>query len=133
MPEENVEIVRQVYDAAARHDASRVIDLYDPAVELDATALGLDLGVFVGHPGLRQLFSELRQVWGEINFDYDELIDGGDQVVSVVSRHVQGRASGVPIEGTFALLWTLREGKVVRVVWFRSRTEALEAAGCRSR
>jgi hypothetical protein len=28
-----------------------------------------------------------------------------------------------------ALVWTLREGKVVRVSWFLSRPDALEAAG----
>ena len=33
------------------------------------------------------------------------------------------------VEQPFALVWTLREGKVARVVWFRSRAEALEAAG----
>jgi hypothetical protein len=28
-----------------------------------------------------------------------------------------------------ALVWTLREGKVVRLVWFPTREEALGAAG----
>ena len=50
-------------------------------------------------------------------------------MISVVTRHARGRASGVGVERPFALLWTLREGKVVRVVWFLDRTEALEAAG----
>lgn len=38
-------------------------------------------------------------------------------------------ASGVEVEGTNASLWTIRDGKIVRVVWFGSRDAALEAAG----
>jgi hypothetical protein len=48
-----------------------------------------------------------------------------------VTRHARGRASGVEVERPFALPWTLREGKVVQVVWCLTREEALEAAGLR--
>ena len=56
MSEENVEIVRRVYDAAAQRDADGIFALYDPEVELDASRLGLaDLDVYHGHDGLRSL------------------------------------------------------------------------------
>ena len=125
-----MEIVRRVYEAADRRDAASIFALYDPDVELDATRMGVgDLGVYHGHEGIRSLFGEFHEVWGEIKFDYEELIDAGKQVISVVTRHVHGQASGVALDQPFALLWTLREGKVARVVWFRSRAEALKAAG----
>jgi ketosteroid isomerase-like protein len=130
MSEENVEIVRRVYEAAAGRDAASVFALYDPDVELDATRMGVgDLGVYHGHEGLRSLFGEFQEVWGEIKYDYEELIDAGQRVISVVRRHVHGRASGVALDQPFALLWTLRDGRVHRVVWYRSRSEAFEAAG----
>jgi ketosteroid isomerase-like protein len=131
MSEENVEIVRGVYDAAARHDAATVLALYDPEVELDASRLqvaGL-AGVYRGHNGLRSFFRQWHEAWGSIEYDYEELIDAGEQVISVVTRHARGRASGVEVEMPVALVWTLREGKVVRVSWFLSRPESLEAAG----
>jgi ketosteroid isomerase-like protein len=134
MSQENVETVRQIYEAAARRDAATVIGLYDPNVELDASRLGLSnrpVGggdVFVGHDGLRSLFREWHEAWGRIEYDYDELIDAGDDVISLVTRHARGRASGAEVERPFALVWTLRQGKVVRVVWFLTREEALEAA-----
>jgi ketosteroid isomerase-like protein len=135
MSQENVEIVRRIYDAAARRDAAAVMDLYDPEVELDASALGIaapagaDAGVFRGHDGLRSLFREWHDAWGKIQYDYEELIDAGEQVISVVTRHARGRASGVEVGRPFALLWTLRDGKVTRVVWFLDRADALEAGG----
>jgi uncharacterized protein len=130
MSQENVEIVRQVYEAASQRDAKTVFALYDPDVELDARRLGVgDLGLYRGHDGLRRLFAELYEAWGEIDYSYDELIDAGEHVVSIVTRHARGRASGVDIEQPFALLWTLRDRKVIRVVWFSARADALEAAG----
>jgi uncharacterized protein len=132
MSEENVEIIRRVYDAAAQRDAETVLALYDPEVELDVSRLGLaDLNVYHGHDGLRSLFREWNEIWGKIEYDYEELIDAGEHVVSVVTRHARGRASGAGVERPFALVWTLREAKVVRVVWFLTREEALETAELR--
>ena len=124
-----MDTVRRVYEAAGRRDPKHIFALYDPEVELDARNLAPDLGVYHGHDGLRRLFAELRAAWSEIEYTYDELIDADEHVVSVVSRHVHGRSSGVPIEHGFALVWTVRDGQVHRVVWFQSKDEALKAAG----
>jgi ketosteroid isomerase-like protein len=130
MSRENVEIVRRVYEAAADRDATSIFALYDPDVELDATRMGVgDLGIYHGHEGLRRLFGEFHEVWGQIEYDYEELIDVGRDVVAVVTRHARGRGSGVDVEAPLALVWTVRAGKVTRVVWFQTRAEALEAAG----
>ena len=131
MSEENVEVVRQVYDAANRHDTERIFSLYDPEVELDASRLEMDhTRVVKGHEGLRAFFREWNEAWEGVDYSYEELIDAGDdRVVSVVTRHGRGRASGIEVERPFALVWTIRHGKVVRVVWFLERTKALEAAG----
>jgi ketosteroid isomerase-like protein len=45
-----------------------------------------------------------------------------------VTRHARGRASGVDVAQRFALVWTIREGKVIRVVWFLDESEALKSA-----
>jgi ketosteroid isomerase-like protein len=130
MSQENVEIVRRVYEAAAGRDATRIFALYDPDVELDATRMGVgDLGIYHGHEGLRRLFGEFHEVWGQIEYDYEELIEVGQDVVAVVTRHARGRGSGVDVEAPLALVWTVRAGKVTRVVWFQTRGEALEVAG----
>ena len=103
MSEETLDIVRQVYAAAARRDTATIFTLYDPEVELDASALGVEGrggDIFRGHEGLRSLFGEWHESWGEIEYDYEDRIDAGDQVVSVVTRHARGRASGVEVGNT---------------------------------
>jgi ketosteroid isomerase-like protein len=96
-----VEVVRRVYEAAARRDPATVLALYDPEVELDPSrlqAVGLFDRVYHGHDGLRSFFREWHEAWEGIEYDYDELIDAGERVISVVTRHGRGRASGAEVE-----------------------------------
>ena len=137
MSRENVEIVRSVYEAAESGDRTAVFALYDPAVEWDASRAPMPrlIGggrVFRGHDGLKTFFRERNAVWGEIEDVLEELIDAGEHVVSVDSERGRGRSSGVEVEMTQYAVWTIRNGKVVRVVWFPTRSEALEAAGLRN-
>ncbi len=135
MSEENVEIVRRVYDAVARRDAENVLALYDPEVEVRfspgtlADRIG-EAGSFHGHDGLRAFDRELRQAFEEFETNYEELIDAGERVLSVSRYRATGRRSGIAIDGPPQFgVWTVGDGKVTRVDWFDSRDEALEAAG----
>ena len=134
MSEENVEIVREVYEAAASGDSAAVFALYDTAVEWDASRAPMPRligggGVLRGHDGLRRFFRERNAIWGEVEDVPKELIDAGEHVVSVDSERGRGRNSGVEVEMTQYAVWTIRNGKVVRVVWFPTRAAALETAG----
>jgi ketosteroid isomerase-like protein len=137
MSAENVDVVRRLYEAVARGDAPTVLSLYDPEVEWDASRspLGRVTGasVFRGHEGLRRAFREWYEGWEHVEDEVEKLLDAGEQVIAVVTLRGRGRSSGVEVEWkSYAAAWTIREGKVVRVVWFPSREEALEAVGLRN-
>jgi ketosteroid isomerase-like protein len=132
--EENVEIVRGIYDAARQRDADAVLSLYDPSVECDYSRVRWGdparRGVYHGHEGLQEVFREWHEAWENYEAGVDEVIDvGDDQVITVGTARGRGRASGIEVELRHqAGLWTIRGGKVVRVVWFPTREEAFEAA-----
>jgi ketosteroid isomerase-like protein len=72
-------------------------------------------------------------MWQDFHDEIQELIDTGDHVVSVVTTRGRGRASGVDVEWRGnAGVWTIHDGRVIRVVWFPNREEAFEAAGLRA-
>ncbi|MFN2617789.1 MAG: nuclear transport factor 2 family protein [Thermoleophilaceae bacterium] len=133
MSRENVEIVRRLYEAVARRDAEAVLSLYDPEVEWDMSrgAFGEleEESIQHGHEGLRSWFRTQYEAWEKWEDNPDELIDAGEHVVSVVTSRSRGRASGVDVESHHAAVWTVRQGKVIRVTWFPTREAALEAAG----
>ena len=134
MSREDVEVVRRVFEATARRDSATVLELYDPEVECDfarsplTRLVGAD--VYRGHDGVRRWVRDRNEVWEWTEDECTELIDAGEQVVSVVTSRGRGRASGVEVEhADYAGVWTIRDGKVVRVIWLPTRGEALEAAG----
>ena len=134
MSDENVELVRRVYDAAARRDADAVLALYDPDVEWDWTRVsGLfgQGGLYRGQEDLRRWFREWSEGLDHIEYQAKELIAAGDHVLSKSVMRGRGRASGIELGDTLYAVWTFREGKIVRVVWFPTHAEALEAAGAR--
>jgi hypothetical protein len=122
MSREDVEIVRRLYDAVARGDTATVLALYDPDVEWDFTrhAYGSMIGgrVYRGHEGLRAFFGDLLDVWESVGWDLEDLIDAGEHVILVANQRARGRTSGADVKGTAVGVWTIRQGKVVRVVWF---------------
>jgi uncharacterized protein len=133
MSEENVETVRRAYEAATQKDTSAALALYGPDVEWDIShAPARDLlgepHVYHGHEGLRTFFRAWYEAWEYVEPDLEELIDRDDQVISVETTRGRGRASGAEVELPHSAVWTLREGKIDRVVWFGTREEALEAA-----
>jgi ketosteroid isomerase-like protein len=137
MSRENVEIVRAVYDAVARRDTAAVLALYDPDVEWDGSR-GTPLGelsgqsVYRGHDGLRTAFRQWYEAWENLEDTCEELIDAGEHVISVSTARARGRASGLDVEFPQRVgLWTIREGKIVRVVWLPSVEEARDAVGPR--
>jgi ketosteroid isomerase-like protein len=136
MSQENLDVLRSLFDAVARRDTASAAALYDPEVEWDNTRGPLqgliERKVYRGHEELGHWWREYREPWESVWDEVEELIDAGDQVVSVQTSHARGRASGVAVDlEHFAAVWTLRRGKIVRVALFTTRAEALEAAGLR--
>ncbi len=133
MSQENVEIVRRVYEAAARRDDATVLDLYDPAVEWDYSRgpggplIGRKL--YRGHDGLRAFVHDWSESFQSLRFECKDVIDAGDKVISTNAVHGRGRTSGTTTEMDQWAVWSITGEKVVRVVWFTTRDEALEAAG----
>jgi ketosteroid isomerase-like protein len=130
---ENVEVVQAVFDAAARGDTTAVMALYDPDVEWDISRT--ERGAMAGRVahGREALLAWLREwygAWETVHDDLKELIEAADgRVVSIMVQRARGRASGAEVEDRLGTVWTIRKGKVVQVVWFRSGEEALEAVG----
>jgi ketosteroid isomerase-like protein len=134
MSQENVEIIRRIYDAAARRDSATILSLYDPGVEVDMSrAPCRDLvgkRFYHGHDGLRAFYREWNGAWETVESDVEELIGAGERVVSVETTRGRGVASGAAVELHQCGIWTIRDGRIVRVEWLdATREEALEAAG----
>jgi ketosteroid isomerase-like protein len=61
----------------------------------------------------------------------DQLVDHGDQVIAISRQRGRGASSGVAAELEQGLIFTLRDGEVVRVEIYGDPEKALEATGLR--
>jgi ketosteroid isomerase-like protein len=114
-----------------------VLSLYDPNLEWDgrrhrwSEVLGRDAAHVRGHEGLRGWSREYYAMWENLEDTLDELIDAGENdVVAIVTTRGKARGSGIEVVWKHhAGVWTVQDRKIVRVVWFPTREEALQAAG----
>jgi ketosteroid isomerase-like protein len=138
MSQENVELVRRLLEMFAKREHEAVFAYYDPEIEWDSTNWGIagfdDLsGVYHGHEGVRTYWRQWLQAWKDLDFELQDVLDAGDDVVALIrNQRVWGRHSGIPFDmPPFGLVFTIRDGKVVRWRSFSDQQSALEAAGLR--
>lgn len=121
MPESNADLIRGVYgfDWAAVDDQRRGLaaagEVMAPDLQArvspeigDRTLHGLEgFAVFV--EGLEEDFSEFRYQAES----FDEI--SPDQVLVTGHIHARGRRSNMPLTAPFGHLWTLRDGRAIKV------------------
>jgi ketosteroid isomerase-like protein len=138
MSEENVEIVRSLYEIGTGDWFSAAPDQIDRgfreyADEQCEFRLPPDYPegepVFRGREGFDELLAMLAETWGKWRLEPERFLDAGDRVVVFVRILAEGGASGVPIELETTHVWTIRGARVTSVHAYRDRSQALEAAG----
>ena len=130
--QENVDAVRRIVEAGNRRDIDAILAELDGAVEWHDAApmlLGGEATVYVGHVGVRALFTDLWDVLDEIAVEFTEIRDLGERIVGTGRLHTRGRASGVETESPYGGISDWMNGKAVRVWTYLDPKEALEAAG----
>jgi len=142
MSRENVEIVRAATEAvktpggiAALSRGELDFTFVDPEIEWDASQsedLVPDLAdVYWGHEGVRTYWRRWLDAWRDIQFEIQDVLDAGDDIVVLICNQRQwGRYTDIVSElPPFALIYTFRNGKIVRCRIFPNHDQALKAVG----
>ena len=82
-----------------------------------------------GHDAIRANLERWENEWDEYEVIPEEFLDTDDRVVVTVRLRGRGRGSGIEIDARFYEVFTLRDGKIVRMDEFAEHSEAREAAG----
>ena len=113
-----------------RGDLEPVFDAYDPDIVWDVTPMGLpDLSVMHGHAGVRAFLSSWFAEFSRVEFELHELEGANDQVMSKTTQRGYGSGSGVPVEMTFWMVFTFRDGFATRMTMYPREEEALADFG----
>jgi ketosteroid isomerase-like protein len=133
MSRENVEVVRQGFEAFNRGDIEAVLEMCDPAIEWLPPAELPDVSAYHGHQGVRAAAGDMLDVFGALKAELERIIDADDRVVVLFHWRGHGKGSGVSLDlvGEQGAVFTMRNHKAIRAEWYIDWAKALEAVGLR--
>jgi ketosteroid isomerase-like protein len=131
MSQENETTVRDAAAAFNRGDLDAWLEYWTDDIDYRAVEGALDdRGPMHGKDAVRAHFQDWLDTFDDLKAEPLELIDAADeQVVTVLRFGGRAKLSGVEADLTFAVVYTLRDGKIARGREYWTRDEALEAAG----
>jgi ketosteroid isomerase-like protein len=128
----NKEIVKNLYDALARGDASTVLGTMDPAIQWREADnfLYADGNPYVGPQAVAEgVFQRLGSGIEHLAIVPANLIEGDGAVVAEGRYRGKVKATGKTVDAQFAHVWELRDEKVVRFQQYTDTKQWGEAAG----
>ena len=129
MSDDNLDVVRRALDAWNRGDLERALEDMHPDAEVDwSDSRGLHRGIFRGREQVTRFYEEWFEVFERVEIHPEELIEVGEHVVVPNLGRARGR-EGVSVSARSTQVFTLREGKVVRVRLYQDQEAALRAVG----
>jgi ketosteroid isomerase-like protein len=128
----NTEVVERLIKAFEDGDIEAALAELHPEVEFLPIRAQLEGTSYRGHDGYRRVVADFEEDWEDLRLPPERIHEAGDRVVVSGRMVARGKASGVELDIPLALLYELREGKVVRIESFADPDEALRAAGVES-
>jgi ketosteroid isomerase-like protein len=130
MSQENVEIVRQAFEAFSERDRDAWFSLCDDALEAVPSGDWPETATIRGPEAAWDFFLQAEEPWETGAYQLAEMIDADeDRVVAHQVRDMRGKESGVTVRYDYWAVFRVHAGKVIRVEYFGTRVGAVEAAG----
>jgi ketosteroid isomerase-like protein len=130
MSQENVEIVRRGFEqfrATGRFAALEVAPEF--AWDMSNFQGWPERQVYEGVAGAEAFLRDWSAAWDDWSIDSEALHDAGDKVVDLLRQRGRSKAAGMPVDMSFAMVWTLRDGVGTRMEMYSDPAEALKAVG----
>jgi ketosteroid isomerase-like protein len=127
----NVDKTREFIAAYNNRDFAAAVKDFDPQVEWVLPALQRSDSC-IGPEEVIGFWEEIDETMEELQLRPQEFRDGGNLVAVKLRHYGKGKGSGLVIdEELYHQVSTFRDGVMVRIEYFTSWDEALEAAGLR--
>ena len=132
MASENVERLQLAFEAFARGDIDAVARTSIPTSRSRTASSSMARSSVRGVEALQVNTDKLREVFGDVSWEPQEIVELGDQILVRVRVEGEGRTTSLAMEQLnpdIGHLWTLRDGRAVSLKIYRTWGEARAAAG----
>ncbi|MDX6615045.1 MAG: SnoaL-like polyketide cyclase [Solirubrobacterales bacterium] len=132
MSEENIKIVRRVYELFNQRDDAAFEELIAPDAKFRFVEWGpFPKRTYEGREAAiaGEYWQDIFSAFPDFHMEPEAIVSGGDYVVATIHNTGRGSGSGVEVEARTGVLVEIRDAKLARLEVFETRAEALEAAG----
>lgn len=129
--QDDVAVIRAAFQRWNSRDIDYWIAHADPEVEIWSKYAALDQGggPYRGHAGMREWRAEIDRNFAFHEVRADDVRSVGGKVLVLGSVRFRGRASGSEVKHPFGWVCEMRDGFLVRMFFYSSRSEAIDSAG----
>jgi glutamate formiminotransferase/glutamate formiminotransferase/formiminotetrahydrofolate cyclodeaminase len=125
MGSEAVEVVRRSIEAWRGRDRGALLDVFASDAKVDLRRLALpDTGVLRGAEALARWMANLFEHFPDLQFEVEEIVPAGGWVVTRGAMRGRARMGGAEVEQPYSEAVLVRDGRIVRDVFFGDRDAA---------
>jgi uncharacterized protein len=121
--------LRGAYAAFNRGDIEAALEPLDAQIEWSEPAEFPGGGIYHGHDGVRRYLTQSREGWAEGRSEPERFIPAGNRIVVFVHARVRAKGSSQWQDVRLADVYTVHNGKAMKMRAFADRAEALRWAG----
>jgi ketosteroid isomerase-like protein len=127
---ENVDVVREMFEAFNSEDIERMLAFTHPDFEVAVPpSLSAEPDTYRGLDGMRRYWESFQDAMEEIRFQPGRVADTEQGVLVEMHLTARGRQTGIPVEQRVIGVWEIRERKAFHIQVFPSLDDALEVLG----
>ena len=130
MSRENVDLIRRGYEHFIATGEFRE-EIMHPDFVWDMSTFRdwPERQTYAGLEGARAFMRDWWEAWEDWELEVEEVLDAGENAVAIVRQRGRSKATGLPVDMRFAMVWAFRDGRQVRMRMYAHPDEALEANG----
>ena len=126
MSTDNVDQLRNGYEAFKRRDMPVIFNLFDDEIVFYQSELLPWGGKYHGLQGVKEFFAKLlHHIDSQV--DPQQFVEAGDSVVVIARLHGRVRVNNKPFDLSAVHVWTFRNGKAVRFEVYIDTPQMLQA------
>jgi ketosteroid isomerase-like protein len=127
---ETTELLRQFYECFNQRDLDALLELCAPEVEVYKDPDVVEMVAAFTPRGQERVAQYLRgwlDSWDAYQARPEQILEGGEEVAVLIHLRARGKGSQFEIEEDMADVFTVRDGKIVRLRLYIQRKDALQA------
>jgi ketosteroid isomerase-like protein len=129
----NLDVVRRMLETFDGRDPERLIAWACEDIELRTAIIGgIEGNAYRGHDGVRAWARERDEMFDDIKFRFDEILEIGDLVVVLGSIHARGHTSGLVLDSPSGWVVSVSGERIATLHGYMGHDKALAAARARA-